>query len=293
LKCAQQFGASLRLLHVLEQLAPPFTDLYGYGVAYEPETDFAARTQTAQEEIDKLLAQWPAPPGVAVDRRIVPGLASNEICQQARECQLVVMSTLGRTGVQHLLMGSVAEKVVRFCQTPVLTVHPDGGNALDAVHRVLAPSDLSTASLAALPVAIEWAQRFGAEIDFLLVAEDPAQIPTLALHSTLVPQSYYEDMERRTAAKMREVIGKHATIPARSRFLVRFGAAYKGILAHAQEEKCQLIVLATHGRSGVSHFFLGSVAERVVRLAKCPVISLRDTSSASLPRVAGDGPARG
>ena len=142
--------------------------------------------------------------------------------------------------------------------------------------RILVPTDFSTASDAALATAKELAERFGASVHLLHVLEDPYSTSAYAteVYGYLPPglkESWQQDAEARL----------NALLPPeeRTRFGgttgVIFGSPAKSIIEHAEGNGMDLIVMGTHGRSGVSHLLLGSVAERVVRTARCPVMTVR------------------
>ncbi|MEN3001668.1 MAG: universal stress protein [Armatimonadota bacterium] len=138
--------------------------------------------------------------------------------------------------------------------------------------KILAPTDFSEPSYVALDAAIELADHFDAELHLLHV------VPPL--HVVPVPVNVeiplYE-MELREAAErsMREVVEQR--VPARLRTFssVVWGEPAEEILAYQQEKGVDLIVIATHGRRGWQRFVFGSVTEKVVRLASCPVLTIR------------------
>ncbi|MFN0058459.1 MAG: universal stress protein [Planctomycetota bacterium] len=279
LELARRYGAAIRLVHVLEPIAAPFAEIYAYGSTNAPERDFQARVLEAEGALLKLVAVTPNPHGVKVETRVVGGLVGFEIGEQAKECELIVMSTFGNTGLNRLLLGSIAERVVRLSNVPVLTIRPGArpeAVGLGTVKRVLFPVDLTVQSFAAAPVARELANRFGAELDLLCVGIDPHAIPVSGFVQDYLPGDFYQNAELRTITKMRELAAPNGITPGHgTRFFVRFGTAYKEIVAHATEAPCELIVMSTHGRTGVPRWVIGSVAERVVRLAPCPVLTVR------------------
>lgn len=114
---ARRVGAEVHLLHVLPNAfygAPPFTPV----VAPVPDSEYVARTEVALRE----LGEKSATPGVEWRVGVRQGVVSEEIVRAAADADLVVMGTHGRTGLAHLLIGSVAERVVRTSRVPVLTV---------------------------------------------------------------------------------------------------------------------------------------------------------------------------
>jgi nucleotide-binding universal stress UspA family protein len=117
-RVARDSGAKLIVLHVLEQPVLPYA-----GVAMAPPTPRPSEDELASLR-DRLGRMQPRDPAVGVEHRLVEGDPAAAILQVAREteCELIVMGTHGRSGLSRLLMGSVAEKVVRDATCPVLTV---------------------------------------------------------------------------------------------------------------------------------------------------------------------------
>lgn len=122
---AEKFGAELHLLHVLQDLVALLPEP---GLAYPAPGDYM---QELQSSADQALAKLPEPgcaEGLPVVRATRQGAAFVEIIRYARENEidLIIMGTHGRSGLAHVLLGSVAERVVRKSPCPVLTVHPEG-----------------------------------------------------------------------------------------------------------------------------------------------------------------------
>ena len=135
-------------------------------------------------------------------------------------------------------------------------------------NKILCPVDFDH-SLDALDFAIKLARQNDAKLCVLNVA--PIPIGAAELTSGL-EQPFWEV----TAKARLELIAKQKLVnTVEYELMTRSGDANAGILTAAAEEKIDLIVMSTHGRSGISHFFLGSVAERVVREANCPVLTIR------------------
>jgi universal stress protein A len=135
-------------------------------------------------------------------------------------------------------------------------------------NKILCPVDFDH-SLNALDFAIRLARQNDAKLCVLNVA--PIPIGAAELTSGL-EQPFWEV----TAKARLELIAEEKLVSTVGyELMTRSGDASAGILTAATEEKVDLIVMSTHGRSGISHFFLGSVAERVVREANCPVLTIR------------------
>jgi universal stress protein A len=137
---------------------------------------------------------------------------------------------------------------------------------MPAIDRILAATDFSAGSERALEYAEEMAHRFGAEIVLLHVDEAFAALP-----GSEIAEDQRRAAERELEAQTRQLAAKGLRVRA----LLRIGLAVEEIVGAAEAERADLVVMGTHGRSGLSHLLMGSVAERVVRRARCPVLTVR------------------
>jgi len=244
-------GGRLTLVHAVQ--LPPFNIqllLKAQGVT-DPR---AAWLEEAKIELGRHAARVRRP-GMTVETRagvgepwkVIVGLAED------RGADLVVIGRSGHSKVDRLLLGSTAERVVRRSPVPVLVV----SRAMAGIGRVLLPFDLGRGSRIALDYA---AARF------------PKGVALEAIH--VVPRSiapwWRADAERQTAA-LQSFLGSTGATRATLLAEVANDAA-EGILRRARRGRFDLIVLATHGRGGVARAFMGSVAEKVVRYAREPVL---------------------
>jgi nucleotide-binding universal stress UspA family protein len=147
-----------------------------------------------------------------------------------------------------------------------------------ALRRVLAPTDFSDVSVATVVRASEIAEHFGAE---LIVAHVIPPVPTLPTdpHYNFEVPAYQEALRENAERRLKETIRSHVSAAVRSRSLVSHGEPAREIVRIAEEEGVDLIVIATHGLTGWQHIVFGSVAEKVVRTAGCPVLTVRESSS--------------
>ncbi len=204
--------------------------------------------------------------------------AAPAILHYAREhdVDLVVMGTHGRRGVRRLLLGSVAEEVVRMAPCPVLAVHhreaPPAASA--DIRAVLVPIDFSRHARVALAHAREVATLFGAHLDLLHVVEDGLHP---AFYNTGVMSIYdlQPDIDERALAELEQFFQETEGPAVEARFHVRSGHAAREIVRFAEEQPSDLVVMATHGLRGLEHFLLGSVAEKVVRGVPVPVFTVK------------------
>jgi nucleotide-binding universal stress UspA family protein len=146
---------------------------------------------------------------------------------------------------------------------------------LPTITRILVPTDFSTASDAALDFAKTVARTFGASLHLLHVFEDPIVTTGFAEAYAPLPAETRTALVNDACAQL----ATRLTDEERDRFSatteVVSGFSAMGIVEYAQDHQIDLIVMGTHGRTGMSHLFVGSVAERVVRLAPCPVLTVR------------------
>ena len=221
--------------------------------------------------------------GIAVTTRVATGIPSEEVIAAAlaEDSDLIVVGTRGKTGLAHVLLGSTAERVIRGASCPVLTVRMEPADIEDTsvlsrpvtLERILVPIDFSDCSLDALGYAAVVAQQAKASLMLLHVLEPVSY----GLDFTL-GQSKARHADAETWAKrLEELVSsrQHPTMQVESQ--LRGGFPSDSILDSAQTLPCDLIVMGTHGRRGISHTISGSVAEAVLRKARCPVITVRSS----------------
>ena len=141
------------------------------------------------------------------------------------------------------------------------------------LQNILVPSDFSECSDAAVRYGLELARKFDATLHLLHVVQDPITVPWAAEGFAVPMLEVVEQWQKQAEERLM------AAIPAADRRFVQVGSAvaapYPEILRFAAERDIDLIVMGTHGRGGVSHLLLGSIAEKVVRRAPCPVLTVR------------------
>ncbi|MBI2186590.1 MAG: universal stress protein [Acidobacteria bacterium] len=260
---ARTSDSTLHVLHVTgERLTPPHT-------AADAHAEPAALQQIRQRLTDDDRRHRLT---IRLVERGAPGEAILAYARNA-DIDLIVMGTHGRTGVAHLIMGSVAETVVRGAPCPVFTVHGDSRGA-PPFTRILVPTDFSGPSDTALDCARRLQLRFGASIHLLHVLEEEVTAGPLGaeVFVTESPEaraarlrSARERLSHRVSAADRES-GRLTTE-------ILFGPTANTIVDYAGDNGYDLIVMGTHGRTGLAHLLMGSVAERVIRSAACPVMT--------------------
>jgi universal stress protein A len=140
------------------------------------------------------------------------------------------------------------------------------------IRHILAPTDFSDPSKKALSDALELAQTFGAKLSLLHVFEPS---PYLGFTPPAMSTDLLGDLERQASTELAQVLPDAREAKVEVTRAVAIGSPPQQIVETAEAEHVDLIVMATHGRTGLSHLLIGSVAERVVRTAPCPVLTIR------------------
>ena len=218
--------------------------------------------------------------GVEATTVIATGDAATEILAYAADnaCDLIIMSTRGRSGLRRGLLGSVTDTVVRASNVPVLTAGPKSveGKDLDGSIRCVAvPLDGSKVAEGVLPHVEKLARLLSLEVVLLRVvrmvpwvygAHERVPIDTTEIEAALELEAkeYLKGVEERLKAK---------GIKCRSEVLN--GVPWDLIAAFAGRADDMMVALSTHGRSGITRLVLGSVADRLVRSLETPLLVVR------------------
>lgn len=223
--------------------------------------------------------------GYQVKARTIEGDVAGAICDAAdqEDVDLIAMTTHGRSGFQNLLLGSVADRVVRTARQPVFLVRPQrDAKPRIPLQRLLVPLDGSELAELALPQAIGLAKANRGEIWLLQAIEFPEYWGEEYIGVQNVPGLISTDEQETLAKEYLTGVAERIQaegVPAHP--VVTVGHAVTAIANAADEHDTDLIVMSTHGRSGLSRWVFGSVAEKVVRAAACPVLLIRAREEAA------------
>jgi len=272
----------IHVIHVVDNLALTLVELPRYAYLRDLR---AESEQTAREQIKRLVSAERATT-VRVQSEVVTAAApATAIVEYARtaDVDLIVMGTHGLGELGRLVLGSVADRVIRTASCPVLTIRNEEigtGQRAATITRILVPTDFGPASAAALDYAGELARATGARLYLLHVVDDLAarylEFPFSALGDV---QISVEESARRQLDELAAKEGLRFSRP--HTVLLTSTAPERAIAEYAKDERFDLIVMGTHGRGPVARVFLGSVADRVVRAAVCPVMTVREPKLAS------------
>lgn len=243
-------GTTVRLLRAIDE-APP---QHGH------ERGFAgAHLDDQRRRLESL--------GARVETRIAEGDPAEEIlqCAAERPPSLIAMSTHGRSGFDRWIWGTVAERILREAQQPLFLLNPRSlSEATHAVagsfRRILAPLDGSEIGATVLPLVEAFARLYDSEV-VLFHAAPPSEATTPADEEAIASLNRHR--------KELEAAG------VRARVEMRTESAAIAILDAAESEEVDLIAMTAHGRSGSARWAFGSVAEKVLRHAPCPILVKR------------------
>ncbi len=248
--------------------------------AADPVQDQFRDSAAAKEYLDSLAAPLAAQ-GILVTRSVVPQDAAPGILEEIRahHADIIVMTTRGRSGPGRWLFGSVAEAVLAHSPIPIWLVRTEGEIAAaifdQAAPRILVPLDGSRMSEAALPHAKTLAHILNASLTLLHVVI-PSTLSTdleLSQGEPGVSGPLYGEFEARMYLEDWVERLRVEGIPAAT--AVRDGSPAKEILAESEASGVGLVVMATHGRTGVKRVIVGSVAMDVLRNGKRPILVTR------------------
>jgi nucleotide-binding universal stress UspA family protein len=271
------FDAEIVLLHVVAP--PPVFPIEGYVPPEVYEDLLESGRRDAQERFDRLLGSVTGS-GLKLRLRLEEGRPAARILEVATQeaADLLVVGTHGRTGVERLVLGSVADRMVRQASCPVLTARstPEGGPRRE-IRRICYATDFSPTARAAWSWVVALASAAGAEVDLAHVAFGPVPDRHLSAEAIGRLAMLLQEQGRMEAERFLE----QSTLP-RERVHVRVmnGVPGEQIVHCAQEHAADLIVMGTHGWSGVVRWMLGSVAHHVIQTAPCPVLTVSPIGAA-------------
>jgi nucleotide-binding universal stress UspA family protein len=273
LAISRQFGADVQLLHVTDMSQQPPPTLLTLPLVPQSEWNqrFMKRLQALANRyrIDGKVS--------ALEPRT--GTAYDEICAVARELKsdLIVLATHGYTGYKRMFLGSTAERVVQHSPCPVLVVrhHLSRWNGTGDLRtrtgfeltKILVPTDFSECSDIAFDYGLQLARDFKAELRLVHVI-NPHAFPFGDKYTALDPAQLLRETGDAAQKHMRLMAAR-----AKARYSVRLIHGSPAIqICNAAKDDVDLIVISTHGRTGLGHLLIGSVAQHVVRYAHCPVL---------------------
>lgn len=237
-----------------------------------PSGFYAVSPQTFDEFRRKLIAQAQGAlqqfvntsGGLQPECIVQEGLAADAILSLAgrRAISLIVVGTHGRRGFDRLMLGSVAERVLRNAPCPVLAVREAGADAFVRIRRILCGVDFSAHSERALAYALSLADVYDAEVTVLNVIDESCSSAEIGKKTTAA------------TAELEKLISLAAPGSKRTHLAVRLGRAYQEILQFAAEVQSDVIVTGVRGRQALDLAVFGSTTYRVIQLGRVPVLAV-------------------
>lgn len=261
LDIAVHHDATVHLLYVADTNRPSHTSAEaGLDDVLEDEGD-----QIVDEAAERVRQR-----GLDVVPAVQQGNPAPTIVEYADESgiDLVVMPTHGRTGVTRLVLGSITERVVRASEVPVLAIRPEA-TVRFPFDRVLVPTDGSDVADSALQTGIEVARAYDASLHLLNVVDTGSLGPDIGSYIDVDrlearSRTILDDaVDTATAAGVRDV--EHA---------VEYGTPDGQIERYVEDHDIDLVVMGTHGLTGLDRYLLGSTTEKVLRTAPIPVLTV-------------------
>lgn len=270
---AQRENAELHVLHAITlYVENPHNPAYHY-----PDIDqiFYRLREKARTRISEIMANRNIK-GLTIFQQQVRGISAAPVILdyvEQKGIDLIIMGTRGRKGISKFLLGSVAEEVVQMATCPVMTLRLEkNGATVGDYGRVLIPVDFSEHSKRAIQFARDISKKEKAQIHLLHVVEESA-LPSfyrIGRDEGPSPSDIRQRAEEELELLKREI--EDADHPVSVHVLP--GNPAREIVRFVDQNDIRLVVIATHGLTGFEHFLLGSVTEKVVRLAGCPVCTL-------------------
>lgn len=194
---------------------------------------------------------------------------------------LIVMGTHGRKGLTRTLLGSVAEEVVRLAPSTVLTVREteDIKPLSEFINTIVVPFDFSEYSRSALHYAKDLAASFGATLEVVHVIEENIH-PAFSQAGISSIYDIKPDIEKKALKAMRSFYEVTGPAYDKVRFVTLHGNPSREILERLTSAHADMLVISTHGLTGLKRALIGSVAEKLIREVQCPVITLKSTEPA-------------
>ncbi|MFC4408299.1 universal stress protein [Haloarchaeobius iranensis] len=262
---ASHYGATVHVLSVLDSRS-------------QENAEHQARDGTRAEAVVDEVTEEMVDAGLGVERTVRTGVPYEVILEYVDEAgiDLVVMGTHGRTGVERYLLGSVTEKVLRRSDVPVLTIRDaEDGSVHYPYESVLVPTDGSAAAGAAADVGLDLATRYGSELHVVSIVD------ALSMGVDVRSELMTDALEASAREAVDGIAERAGGAVGGVETAVAYGSPYKKLRRYVEENDVDLVVMGTHGRTGLERYLLGSVTEKLVRTSPVPVLTVRTAEAGS------------
>ncbi|WP_049909439.1 universal stress protein [Haloarcula japonica] len=255
---ARTHDATVHVLSVVDKHGP--TDDWDY----DGDSPAAAFIESQADHVDS--------EGLSVASAVREGVVHDAVLDYADEnaIDLIVMGTHGRTGVRRFLLGSVTEKIVRLADVPVLSVKADAEPGTISFDDILLPTDGSSGAEAAIEPTGTLASETDATVHLVSVVD------TRSLGVDVGSSVIVDELESVATDAIGDASDRLAELGVGTiETAITHGTPYRAILDAIEDADADLVVIGTHGRTGIDRYLLGSVAEKLVRTSPIPVMTVR------------------
>ena len=269
-------NAEITFFQVILEVHPE-RNLIGHVTVSAIEVEHRARVHSL-EYLHATAERWRAVLPDDPRFEVAVGDPVHEIIEAAKRlsCELIAVAGHGRSGIKRLAIGSVAESLAHKSRVPLLLVRiREGDEQREAkVDRIVVPFDGSDLARAAIPVAIDFAKGTGTELTLIQVVNPAAFVPPASpMDPSFSPEVYVkvmDEVETEAESAIRQATAEIAEHGVTAKFELLKGSPAQVLIEHTRPD--DLIVMTSHGRSGLKRLIMGSVAGRLVREGHAPVV---------------------
>ncbi len=262
-KLATLFNGSVTLFHSylpVNEMEGPY--MLGFGST--PIENYE-EVETALYERLSEVAGENLPENMIREPIVSVGSPAQAIVEEAKDFDLIVMTTHGRTGFSRFFLGSVSEKVLRTSDKPVLIVNQE--KELSNLNRILLTTDFSDNSKEAFPLATQIAQKAGARINLVhIFSFDPQNEDSPAEPTVKLRRQRLEILAKEEMHKINDLVNTEV--------IVSKDSPHEALLNYNLNNPHDLIVMSTVGRTGIDYLMMGSTTANLVRHGKSPILSI-------------------
>ena len=272
----QLWDAKVRLVHAIDIHPLVVYGQYASSKRLEPQKEAREAAEKAMDAFMRSLGiESPTTGHNIVTTESIDDFIETEVT--AFDADLVVMSTHGHTRFRDYFLGSVAKKIIHHSPCPVMTLTHEALERYPkpSFENVLHPTDFSEAAASAAKYAREFIETLKAKIEIMHVV-DNANLAILGNHPNWEQNSATKVIHKTLKERLDTYIENLNADPKVGSDIHFFeGNVGDGICDAAKRHTADLVIMATHGKTGLKQMVLGSVAERVVSTAPCPVLTIR------------------
>ena len=263
-KFANLFNGSITPFHSYLPLNEVDGGPYMFGMSTAAMEDYDEIEDALHDRLAEL-AKEEVDPALVTEPLISIGNPAQSIVEEAKDFDMIVMTTHGRTGFSRFFLGSVAEKVLRMSNIPVLIVNEE--RELSNLDRIMVTTDFSDHSKEAFPVAKQIAKVANAKLEVVnILAYDPQ-------HDDEPDESKIQVRKQRMSVLAKEMLHDIDDL-VETKVIISSDTPHEAILNYDINNPHDLIVMSTVGRTGIDYLMMGSTTANVVRHVKSPVLSV-------------------